>query len=446
MSVRRRGKSWVADWYDATGRRRTKSCRTRNEAKEAEAKGRLEAKALRSPVVAPGITVADYAERWMALAGASHKPRTVDTYRSLLRWHILPTLGNLRVTELRRATIRTLLASKLKAGLAAGTVGLIHAALRSMLSSAVTDELLPGNPAAGLARNLRLRTKTDTEEIGAFDRAQLARFLAAAEGRPHFVLWYLLSRTGVRVGEGLALQWQDVHLEAGKLRVARTISISGRLGTPKTGHGRTVDLSPAAVEVLRAHRARATEDALRAGTEPLWLFPGRKGRPVPQRTVARAFKRILRLAGLPEHHSPKVFRHSFASILLSSGAPVQYVQQQLGHASVTMTVGTYGRWLRAEAPGALQALEEEPLAAAVAASSSIAAQDGSSMAANQRKIATGRKPDTGQTTDGTATSAEPWGEVPRTRSSHRPPEPENAESSSAVPCSLSCSDDWEGGS
>jgi hypothetical protein len=59
-------------------------------------------------------------------------------------------------------------------------------------------------------------------------------------------------------------------------------------------------------------------------------------------------RRVLKAAGLPLHHSPHSFRHTFASILLARGEPVQYVSEQLGHASVELTTRVYGRWLRKE--------------------------------------------------------------------------------------------------
>lgn len=72
--------------------------------------------------------------------------------------------------------------------------------------------------------------------------------------------------------------------------------------------------------------------------------------------MARAFARVLRLAGLPEHHTPKSLRHTYGSGLISRGVSPAYVQQQMGHHSVQLTVDTYGSWLPAKAPGAVDSL------------------------------------------------------------------------------------------
>ena len=75
------------------------------------------------------------------------------------------------------------------------------------------------------------------------------------------------------------------------------------------------------------------------------MFCDSTGRPLSPRTVEDAFKRVLKAAGLPPHFSPHSLRHSFASLLLQQGESPVYVQRQLGHASITLTVDLYGRWL-----------------------------------------------------------------------------------------------------
>jgi hypothetical protein len=76
--------------------------------------------------------------------------------------------------------------------------------------------------------------------------------------------------------------------------------------------------------------------------------------------VGKAFGRCLNAAGLPGHFTPHSLRHTYASLLLADGVSPAYVQEQLGHASIELTVGTYGRWLRKRAPGAVDRLDETP--------------------------------------------------------------------------------------
>jgi integrase len=274
----------------------------------------------------------------------------------------VPTLGAIKVRKLRRGPIKTLLAEKLRGGLAKDSVRLIHATLRVLLNAARNDdELIRENPAEGLSRTLRLVRSKETrrEEIKALDREQLGKLLAAArtEDAALYPLVLTLVRTGMRMGEARALQWDDVDLDRREIRIARAMS-AGEIDTPKSGHGRTVDMSAQLADVLRRR-------SLQRGSVA-WVFPSEAGTPLDHHNVAKRFRRLLKDASLPAHVHLHCLRHTFASVLLADGVSPAYVQEQLGHASIELTVGTYGRWLRKKAPGAVDALDEAPFATAVA--------------------------------------------------------------------------------
>jgi len=77
-----------------------------------------------------------------------------------------------------------------------------------------------------------------------------------------------------------------------------------------------------------------------------WVFASRTGNLLQPGRVEKVFKRILRHAGLPLHFTPHCLRHTFASLLLQQGESPVYVQRQLGHSSIKLTVDTYGRGFR----------------------------------------------------------------------------------------------------
>jgi integrase len=175
-------------------------------------------------------------------------------------------------------------------------------------------------------------------------------------------MFMTMARTGIRLGEAFGLQWQDVDLERREIRIARGIS-AGRVETPKSGKARSVDLSKALRDVLERHDAASKAAALRAGKERQpWVFPSLDGTPLDRANVEKAFKRALKGAGLPLHFTPHSLRHTYASLLLQDGVSPAYVQEQLGHSSIKLTVDTYGRWLRKKAPGAVDRLDEAPAA------------------------------------------------------------------------------------
>jgi len=216
-------------------------------------------------------------------------------------------------------------------------VRIIHAALHSMLGEAVEDELIGMNPATR-----RGRTKTLALAATQGDREQLSRFVAAAREneRRHFPMFFTMARTGMRLGEAFGLQWQDVNLVDREIRIARGVS-GGRVETPKSRKARTVDMSVALRDVLQHHDAASKAKALESGKErPEWVFPSMEGTFLDRANVEKAFKRALKDGGLPLHFSPHCLRHTYASLLLQDGVSPAYVQEQLGHSSIKLTVDT----------------------------------------------------------------------------------------------------------
>jgi integrase len=268
----------------------------------------------------------------------------------MIRLHILPTFGDVKARHLQRGPIRAWLAGAISRRYARDSVRLMLGTLRSMLNAAIDDGVIASNPADKLGRQLKLSLPAAhrQEEIKAMRREQLGHFLATAERlEPRlFSLFFTLARTGMRIGEGLALQWDDVDVPAREIRVARGFS-RGRLETPKSGVARTVDMSQQLARVLQRLHIDRKAETLRRGwaSVPPWVFCTTEGTPFDLAFVQRVFKRVVKRAQLPLHFSPHCLRHTYASLLLQMGEGPVYVQRQLGHASIKMTVDTYGKWL-----------------------------------------------------------------------------------------------------
>jgi integrase len=229
--IRKRRGKYVVDYRDGAGIRRWVTCSTRREAEAVIDKIRDACQPTR-PVVDPNITVHAYAERWLATIEATVKPRTRESYAQTLRLHILPTLGTMRVRLLHRGLIKALLVEKLRAGkikraaeggtmtevrlpLARDRVRIILATLRAILNAAVEDGVIVANPSNRLGRQLRLlpAAQARQETIKAMTRIQVSTFLVTSLSAPtayerrHYPLFLLLARTGMRLGEALALRW-----------------------------------------------------------------------------------------------------------------------------------------------------------------------------------------------------------------------------------------------
>lgn len=151
---------------------------------------------------------------------------------------------------------------------------------------------------------------TRQEQIKAFTAEQLGTFLAtAARTTPRASpLFFLLARTGMRLGEAVALQWDDLDFTAREIRVARAFS-AGRVETPKPGHGRTLDMSQQLARVLRRLEIDRKAETLRRGWRevPPWIFCSEAGTPLDHNNVAKTFKRVLKAPGSPFTSRPTVF-------------------------------------------------------------------------------------------------------------------------------------------
>ncbi|MFQ5945839.1 MAG: tyrosine-type recombinase/integrase, partial [Anaerolineae bacterium] len=366
MRKRKRAKRdvWIVDYRDSAGIRRWATCPSRREAETILAEKIQESRQSTRPAVNPDITLGAYAERWLTLIAVSVKRLTLKKYEQVVRLHLLPCLGSLKVRQLHKGQLKALLAEKLAAGLARNSVQLIHSALRVMLNAAMDDGVILANPADKLGRQLRLSwpVVARQEELKAFTREQLARFLvvAAETHRRFYALLVLLARTGLRLGEALALRWEDVDFSAREIRVVRTLSTRGQIDIPKSGHGRTVDMSQHLARTLhRLQLERKTETLRRGWPEmPPWVFCSEAGGPLIAWKVEKAFKQVLKAAGLPLHFTPHGLRHTYASLLLQQGESPVYVQRQLGHASIKLTVDLYGRWLPMGNKAAVDRLDE----------------------------------------------------------------------------------------
>ncbi|MBU6435080.1 MAG: site-specific integrase, partial [Nitrospirae bacterium] len=331
--IRKRRGKWVADFRDGAGIRHWKTCETKREAEDYLAKAIPESRQWSQLAVDQGVTLEQYAERWFGLIRPTIKRRTYTRYEQLWRVHLKPAFGEVKVRQLHRGRIMGFLAGKLTGKLARNTVRNIHATLRAMLKASVDDGVLLSNPAEKLGRQLRLVTPKATrqEEIKAMTRAERQRFLLTALGEvPKCApLFFTLAGTGMRLGEALALQWGDVEVLAREIRVARALS-AGQIDTPKSGHGRTVDMSQSLAAMLAGLKVEREEDTLLRGATPsAWVFCSSEGTLLDESNVRKLMASVLKKAGLPLHFTPHCLRHTYASLMLQQGESLAYVQRQL---------------------------------------------------------------------------------------------------------------------
>jgi integrase len=302
------------------------------------------------------MTLAAYVEKWLCSHTGRLAPNSRRAYTSALLLHVLPALGGLELEDLTSDIIRQWLTVESAAARPANTLKSYLAALSTVLTDALIDGVVAQNAAHGAGRRLLpgralAAPKAMTpEELESFLIA--SRQLGSAWAADAFLVY---SRTGLRLGELLALQKRSLLLEEAAVRVESTYhGGAAGFGHPKGGKARLVELSPATVRVLER---RADE----FHTPGAFLFPGPDvHKPLHPGTVEWRFDQAAGIAALPEHYTVHSLRHTYASLLLAAGAPPQWVQQQLGHAHYSITVDLYGSWLRQRRPDLTAILDREP--------------------------------------------------------------------------------------
>lgn len=288
---------------------------------------------------APVPTFAVFSEEFMTVyASTRNKESEVRSKESILKIHLRPAFGDLRLDEIDRRRIDGFVAAQLGGGLSPKSVNNQLAVLSKTLRVAEEWGVIDAAP-----RVRQLKTTTPEYDFLTFDEA--ARLVDAVE--PSFVTMVLVAlKTGLRQGELLELKWNDADLVAKKLRVSRRV-YKGVVGTPKGGKSRIVPLTQSVVEALKAHRHLKGPH----------VFCGNDGQRLTANMCRRPLRRACQNAGLRQV-GWHVLRHTFASHLAMRGVPMKVIQEYLGHAAIQTTM-RYAHLSRSILDDAIQVLDAE---------------------------------------------------------------------------------------
>lgn len=297
------------------------------------------------------LTLGEWLATWLeTYARPKVRQRTFESYESVIRVHIVPALGKIKLRDLRPEHLQRFLNEKLasgavrrEGGLSARSVHIMHVVLHAALKQAMREGMVPSNAADAVSP-----PRVERHEITPPTPDEMAQVLDAIRGHRLFALYLLDWATGLRRGESLALRWQDVDLERGTISIARNLIRSHEHGLvftePKTSLSRrTVPLPPIAARELLAHKARqdAEKESMDSAYEDQGLvFATPNGRPIDPDNASHTFKRLLAQAGLPDYRLHDL-RHAFASHLLYLGIHPKVVQALLGHSTINLTMNTY---------------------------------------------------------------------------------------------------------
>jgi integrase len=390
MSVRKRTwknargepqEAWVVDYVDQHSKRHIKTFQKKKAADAYHATATVEVREGRHTADSSSITVAEAGEHWIKNAEANNLERTtIDEYRRHLRLHIVPYLGKVKLSKLTAPMVsefRTRLSEGAPApGQETGTarspamVKKIVTSVSSILADALTDGYVAQNVARTLTNRRKKKTKAEQRRklkvgVDIPTPAEMKAILGAAQGRWRPFLM-TATMTGLRASELRGIKWDDIDFAKAELHVRQRADRYKKIDVPKSEAGeRTIPLPPTVVAVLREWKVACPKGALGL------VFPTSKGKVeshtnmvsrglVPAQVAAGVCtvvkdadgNVVVDARGEPvrqaKYSGLHVLRHFFASWCINRKddhgleLPAKVVQERLGHASITMTMDTYG--------------------------------------------------------------------------------------------------------
>lgn len=276
------------------------------------------------------ITMKDYLGSWLedSMRGTV-RGSTYQRYEDIVRLHLIPEIGHIRIRSLEPLRVQGIYSKKLKAGLSPRTVQYIHRTLSKSLKQAVRWGYVAKNVCDAVEA-----PKPKKKEIQPLAYEQVETFLSVVEG-PWWEAFYLLAvTTGMRCGELLGLRWTDLDLDNGVVRVRRSLSLTKEgfvFNPPKSAKSkRNIELIPQTMQAIAAHR----ETSYHTGREDL-VF-GTDGEPTAWWIPQDHFKRVCRSLGFSKGTTLHTLRHTFATLLLIESVHPKIVSESLGHSSITL--------------------------------------------------------------------------------------------------------------
>ena len=297
------------------------------------------------PEAAP--TFKELSGQWLTL---DVKPRcratTHERYQSCLQIHVIPKIGKTSITDLDRPTVKNVLRTIVRKGLSRASVETAKICISGVCEFAIDEGLIDigSNPARDAMKNIGAGKKTDREPISILTSQEVSQVLEAAKTiRPDFYFLLLCAfRTGMRIGEILALKWNNINWPNDYITVQKSFK-RGVLSDTKTGKIRNVDMSGQPKQELRNLLHRRKKEAIRKGlSEPVEvIFHDKNCYHLSQNSTRNIWRRVLRKAGI-DYRKFHCTRHTFASLMLAANVPISYVKDMMGHSSIQMTLDIYG--------------------------------------------------------------------------------------------------------
>ena len=303
-------------------------------------------------------TVEQWLNIWLKEYMGDKKYGTVRNYKNACKYHIIPYIGQYRLSELKPYTIQALY-NRLgreedgKKALSPKTIHNVHGVLSKALNQAVWNEMIRSNPA-----QLTTRPRKTRKDITTLSDEQIQKFGALVEQDSYRAILKFILFSGVRESEAIGLTWDCIDFDRGTIRIyrqmlKRTKEAGGyTLASLKNDRERLLTPPPMLLSMLKEQKREQVEQRMKAG--PAWrgwnsveeqktglVFTTELGDHYCPQTVYAHFKKIAKQIGA-EKANVHSLRHTYAVLCLQNGDDVKTVQSNLGHATAAFTLDVYG--------------------------------------------------------------------------------------------------------
>jgi len=317
-------------------------------------------------------TVAEFSERWLSeiLPLRGLKPSTLSNYQQMIHYYIQPNLGTKRLSDLKSQNILNLVNALKDRNLSTNTMRRARSILHNMLETAVEEDILPKNPVTR-SSFIKKSVREETRVQKSYSNIEVTQALKVLSGSAYEGPFRLMVYLGLRIGEVIALRWDQVQIEDRELWVTRTEAHIAKLlgdetwtverveGTTKNNRKRMLYLTVDQVEFLKRHRKAQGHLKFKYGKD--WnpgrhVFVTENGTPYAANNIRAGLKKILTRNGLRWIRLHDL-RHTAGFLAVEAGVGIEDVQDMLGHASIQITKDVYVGHVQAGSDRAVRTLE-----------------------------------------------------------------------------------------
>lgn len=301
------------------------------------------------------ITFQQLYDKWLAQHRLNVKPSTIALNRRFIEGHVLPYLGECKLTDITVIQCQELVNKWFNQGYK--QYPYFRKVTAQIMRYGEAMELMPSNP---MSKTILPRAKEEEKKLQFYTKDEMAHFFKCLEDFGNFkqlAFFRMLAFTGCRKSEILSLQWKDIDMTEKSVSIGKTLALDENteiiIQTPKTASStRSVGLDDETVKIMAKWRTIQRTDYLSMGlntsSDYQYIFTNDRNELYYPQVVNDWLNYLIKKYELPRI-TPHHFRHSHASLLLQAGVPIKEVSERLGHKDVKITLEIYSHVMPEEA-------------------------------------------------------------------------------------------------